>query len=247
MMTIEPNGVATLTLNREARHNAFDAEMVQTMIEQLNTLSADPQVKILVLQANGKTFCAGADLDWMRKNVNDSEALATMMYQLAHFPKPTLAVVQGPAYGGGIGLIACCKIAIVSTNARFCFSEVKLGIIPAVIGPYVIRAIGKRHALAYFLSAQPFDAQTAYTMGLCQGISTPENLLPTANQWLQSLLQGGPIALQSAEQFVNECPTLFGHEIIEKTADIIATLRASPEGQEGITAFLEKRKPSWMS
>lgn len=254
LLNILSNGVATLTLNREARHNIFDIEMIEAIIENLDALSKDPKVKIVALQANGKSFCAGADLNWMRKSISESQIenerdamqLATMLYKLAHFNKPTIAIVQGPAYGGGIGLIVCCKIAIVSTQAFFCFSEVKLGIIPAVIGPYVIRAIGRRQALAYFLSAKPFSAETAYSMGLCQAAVTPDKLQSTANEWIEALLQGGPLALHAAEHFINECPRDFGYEIIEETANMMATLRISPEGQEGINAFLEKRKPDWI-
>lgn len=254
LLNILSNGIATLTLNREAQHNIFDMKMLEAMIENLDALSKNPKVKILVLQANGKSFCAGADLNWMRKSISDSQIenerdatqFATMMYKLAHFNKPTVAIVQGPAYGGGIGLIAGCKIAIASTKALFCFSEVKLGIIPAVIGPYVIRAIGTRHALAYFLSAKLFDAQTACTMGLCQAVVSPDKLESTANEWLDAILQGGPFALQAVEHFIDECPSHFGSEIIEETAHMMATLRISPEGQEGINAFLEKRKPDWI-
>ena len=149
LVELLPNGVATLTLSREENHHAFNLEMVQSITETLNQLESNDNVRLLVLRATGKIFCAGMDLHWLQ-NQNDTDELAIMMAQLANFKKPTLAIVQGPAWGGGIGLIACCQCAIVSSTATFCFSEVKLGIIPAVIAPYVIKAIGFRHTLSYF-------------------------------------------------------------------------------------------------
>lgn len=251
---IESNGVATLMLNRPDRHNAFDAKMIQAILDVLEELSGQPQVRILVLKSTGETFSAGADLNWMREmaqhthdeNEQDAKKLGLLMYKLSHFTKPTIAVVQGPAYGGGIGLIACCKIVIASTEARFRFSEVKLGLIPATIGPYIIQVMGPRQALAYFLSCKTFDANTALQMGLCHEIVGPDKLEETVNSWIEALLQGGPHALEEAVNFVNEFSNPLPTDVADKTAQIIARLRISPEGQEGLSAFIEKRKPNWI-
>ncbi|MCS5712396.1 enoyl-CoA hydratase-related protein [Candidatus Berkiella aquae] len=249
------HGVATLTLNRPQVHNAFNETMIAQMTESLHQLAIDHSVRILVLKSTGKHFSAGADLAWMRKmmqydataNFQDALALGKLMYHLHHFPKPTLAIVQGNAYGGGAGLIACCHIAITASIAEFCFSEVKLGLIPAVISPYVIQAIGQRHARAYFLSANTFNAATALQMGLCHEVVAIEELETKAHEMITRLLQNGPHALQAVNQLMNHLQTpSIDEDLVHMTAKTIAMLRISPEGQEGLNAFLEKREPSWV-
>lgn len=251
---VESSGLATLTLNRPEQHNAFNAKMILSIIDALSDLSHQPHVKMLVIRGAGQSFCSGGDLKWMQEtaqytqeeNERDAKHLGDMMFKLAHFNKPTLAVVQGPAYGGGIGIIACCNMAIASTNAQFCFSEVRLGLIPAIIGPYIIKAIGPRQALAYFLSGKVFDANVAGKIGLCHEVVAPEKLDTTAYQWIEAILQGGPRSLMEISDFVSDFCAPLTQDLVHKTAQIIARLRVSPEGQEGLSAFLEKRRPNWI-
>lgn len=254
LLQIDQQGVATLTLNRPDVHNAFDDHMIAEMTKAIRELANDPKVKILVIKSMGKHFSAGADITWMQKmvdkdemaNLKDADALAQLMYQLSRFPKPTLSIVQGNAYGGGVGLVACAHIAIASNNAQFCFSEAKLGLIPAVISPYVVRAIGQRNARAYFLSAKPFDATRAQQMGLCHHVVTPEELETAANDTIASLLKNGPHALIAVNNLIDNLQTLeINEETVSMTAKVIASLRISPEGQEGLNAFIQRREPSW--
>jgi methylglutaconyl-CoA hydratase len=248
LIDVQSNGVATMTLNRPDFHNAFEPKMIQSIIKGLDTLSTNDKVRLLVLRSTGKSFCAGADLTWMQSSVNfsfhdneqDAKQLYLMLHKLAQFNKPTIAVVQGAAYGGGIGLIACCHSAIISSEAIFCFSEVKLGIIPAMITPYIIKSIGERNTLAYFLSAKTFHAADALRMGLCQLIAEPKDLEKQASEWIHAHLQGAPIAQQTAIQFIENSD-------FRQSASLIASLRISEEGQEGFRAFFEKRKPKWMN
>ncbi|MGE3319749.1 MAG: enoyl-CoA hydratase-related protein [Candidatus Berkiella sp.] len=254
LLQIDEQGVATLTLNRPDVHNAFDDKMIAEMTKALGELAKDPTVKILVIKSVGKHFSAGGDIAWMQKmieadelaNLKDADALAQLMYQLSRFRKPTLAVVQGNAYGGGVGLVACAHIAIAANNAQFCFSEVKLGLIPAVISPYIVRAIGQRNARAYFLTAKPFDATRAQQMGLCHHVVTPEQLEATANETIATLLKNGPKALLAVNELIDNMQTLdINEERVRMTAKTIASLRISAEGQEGLNAFLQRREPSW--
>lgn len=255
LVQIESSGVATLTLNRPDVHNAFDDNMIQEMTKALNDLSQDPTVRLLVIKSVGKHFSAGADITWMQKmadadeiaNLKDADALAQLMFTLHRFPKPTLAVVQGNAYGGGVGLIACSQIVIAATHAHFCFSEAKLGLIPAVISPYIVRAIGQRHARAYFLNAKAFDAQRALQMGLCHEVVTMDNLETCAQEMITILLKNGPNAQVAVNELINQLQTLeIDEALVSMTAKTIANLRKSPEGQEGLKAFLERREPSWV-
>jgi len=254
LVQIAPNGVATLTLNRPDVHNAFDENMITEMTKALNDLGNDKSVKMLVLKSEGKHFCAGADIAWMQKvadydemaNLKDADALAQLMSTLHRFRKPTIALVQGHAYGGGVGLIACCQIVIAASTAQFCFSEVKLGLIPAVISPYIVRAIGQRNARAYFLSAKTFDAMSALQMGLCHEIVERDALDAALKEMIACLLKNGPASMVAVNDLMNELQTLpIDEQLISLTAKTIATIRVSPEGQEGLNAFLEKREPSW--
>lgn len=249
----QKNGVATITFNREEKHHAFDDGFIAHFVETLNTIRHTPQVKVLVIQSTGRSFCAGADLQWMQRMVNyshaeniaDATALDTMMHSLATMSIPTVAVVQGACFGGALGLLACCHIVIASTKSTFCFSEAKLGLIPAVISPYVIRATGVRFAQKMFLTAERFDANTALQANLCHEIVEPEDLSTRANNVVQSLLDNGPSALKAINALCNEIAPIPSASIRTATCEAIAHIRTSDEAQEGIHAFFEKRTPNW--
>jgi methylglutaconyl-CoA hydratase len=212
-------------------------------------------VRAVVLYGEGKSFCAGADLGWMRRmadygyeeNVADAGALARMLQTLYRLSKPTVACVQGGAYGGGVGLIACCDIAFASTAATFSLSEVKLGLIPATIGPYVVQAIGARYAHRYFLTAERFDAAEAYRIGLVHDIALPDELDGKVNEMLGTLLVAGPHAQAAAKALIRSVANRpIDEKVIADTAERIAVARASDEGKEGVAAFLAKRSPAWV-
>ena len=251
-----PDGIAILTLNRPEVHNAFDDALIADMTTALTELDTDADVRIVVLSANGKSFSAGADLSWMRRmagyteeeNLRDALALASLMSTLNGLSKPTVARVHGPAYGGGVGLVACCDIAVASHDATFALSEVKLGLIPAVISPYVIAAIGERMARRYFLTAERFDAAEAYRMGLVQELVVDETSLDEAiNDIAGALLTAGPAATGEAKRLIAAVVNRPVNDLVVRdTAERIARIRVSSEGREGIMAFLEKRKPAWL-
>ena len=251
---LNAGGVATLTLNRPELHNAFDDRLIADLIQELRDLKADSQVRAVVLAAAGKSFSAGADLNWMRRlaeysweqNLSDARALAELMRALNQLPKPTIAKVQGPAYGGGVGLVACCDMAIAAETASFSLSEVKLGLIPAVISPYVINAIGERQARRYFLTGERFSAREAYRIGLIHEVVAPEALDETVAELLDALASSGPAAMVAAKELIYEVSRgPIDADLIDDTARRIANLRTSAEGREGLTAFLNKRKPAW--
>ena len=252
---ISEDGIATITLNRPQQHNAMDGEMVSQLNETLGNLQKNPHIRALVLKGNGKNFSAGADLSWMQKmvnfsieeNIKEANALGQCFYQLYHCKFPTIAVVQGAAIGGGVGLAAACQVVLASSEAKFCFSETKLGLVPALIMPYIINAIGVRQTRAYFLTAMPFDSQTALRLGLCQEVASPETLEDRLQIWLSTLLQNGPIALQTVNSLLEPLELLpITPLMVNITAEKIASVRVSDEGQEGLKAFLEKRKPYWI-
>ena len=252
---VDDAGVARVVLNRPEVHNAFNDELIADLTAALKRLEQDPKVRAVVLAAEGKSFSAGADLNWMKRMAGYSEAenradargLAGLMRTLNDLAKPSLAMVQGAAYGGGVGLVACCDIAVASTRASFCLSEVKLGLIPAVISPYVIAAIGERASRRYFLTAERFDAEAALRLGLVQEVVAPEDLEAAGRRVLDALLAGGPEAQAAAKRLVRD---LAGRPIddalIEETAKRIAEVRAGGEAREGVSAFLEKRPPGWL-
>jgi methylglutaconyl-CoA hydratase len=253
---IDARGVATLTLNNPERHNAFDDALIAGMTEILDRFAADAAVRIVVLRSTGKSFSAGADLQWMRRvaayseedNRRDAQALGRLMHTLDRMPKPTLAVVQGPAYGGGVGLAACCDIVLASTAVKFATTEVRLGLIPAVISPYVINAIGARQARRYFLTAEFIDAATALRIGLVHELAEPEAVDARADAMIATLLQQAPGAQAEAKDLVFLCEgRATDAPLREETANRIAHRRATPEGREGLQAFLEKRAPSWQA
>ena len=247
--------VARLRLNRPDLHNAFDAHLVVSLTSALGQLAADAAVRIVVLEGEGPSFSAGADLNWMRgmaaasedENREDSLALARLMRTLDELPKPTIARVQGAAFGGGVGLVACCDIAIGVPTAKFGLTESKLGLLPAVISPYVINAIGPRQARRYFATADIFDAAEAHRIGLLHEVVDAEALDAAVQRQVDLLLKAGPVAAASAKQLVRAvCAHADGAKHDADNAALIARLRVSPEGQEGLSAFLDKRKPVWL-
>ena len=248
-------GVARLTLTRPEVHNAFDEDLIAGLTAALEAVAGDRTLRALVLAAEGRSFSAGADLTWMQRmagytqeqNLEDARGLARLMARLDGLPKPTLALVQGAAYGGGVGLVACCDIALAAESASFALTEVKLGLIPAVISPYVIAKIGAAAARRYFVTAERFDARRAQALGLVHEVVAPEALEESAAAILTALAAGGPDSQAAAKGLVR---SLAGRPIdgalIEETAARIAEIRAGAEAREGIAAFLEKRKPAWV-
>ncbi|KTD22942.1 enoyl-CoA hydratase-related protein [Legionella londiniensis] len=243
-----------ITLNRTHKNNAFDDSLLEALNSILQEGNQNPEVRAIVLKANGRHFSAGADLNWMQRmaqfteeeNLADATQLAQVMYQLHHSPKPTIAMVQGSAFGGGAGLVAACDIAIAASNARFCFSEVKLGLIPAVISPYVINAIGPKAARWLFMSAEIFDAERALSLNLIQHCVEEESLFSFTLDYAQRIASLAPNAVSEAKSLVSKvsyCP--IDEELMQKTAKLIAKIRVSPEGQHGIKAFLNKETPNW--
>ncbi len=256
LLTTDAHGTATVTLNRPDLHNAFNADLIEGLTETFKTLGEDDAVRRVVLTGAGKSFSAGADINWMRAaaeyneahNREDAMRLGWLMLALYELPKPTLALVNGAAIGGGTGLVACCDIAIAADNAKFAFSEVRLGLEPSVISPYVIAAIGARQARRYFLTAERFDAATAQTIGLVHEVVPLDTLESRGQAIIAELIQGGPHAQASAKDLVATVADMpIGDETLILTASRIAKLRVSPEGQEGLAAFLEKRPAAWRS
>ena len=246
--------VARLRLERPDLHNAFDAELVARLTEALLKAGADPAVRVVVLEAAGSSFSAGADLHWMRAmadapeaaNRDDALRLARLMRTLDELPKPTIAQVQGPAYGGGVGLVACCDIAIGTPDATFGLSEARLGLLPAVISPYVVAAVGARQARRWFASAETFDAQQALRMGLLHALVDPAELEAAVDRQIDLLLRAAPQASAAAKALVRRVAAGAHRDLQdEENAALIASLRASDEGREGVAAFLEKRQPAW--
>lgn len=246
------NGVAELILDRAEVHNAFDEVMISEMIAVLSYFAEHKQCQVLVLKANGKNFSAGADLNWMRKqakmdfeqNLNDAKALAKLMQDLDTFPKPTIALVQGAAFGGALGLICASDIAIATTRASFCLSEVKLGLIPAVISPYVARAMGNRASRRYMLTAERFNADTALKLNVIHEIS--DDLDAAAKPMIDALLANSPQGMAWAKTLLSHLEDgVIDQNTIDYTSERIARIRVSTEGQEGLNAFFEKRLPNW--
>ena len=248
--------VATLWMSRPEMHNAFDETLIKELTVACRFLDEDPAVRVVVLAGRGKSFSAGADLHWMKRaannsieeNLADARALAGMLRTLAEMKKPTLARVQGAALGGGMGLACACDIAIASEKAVFATSEVRFGIIPSAIGPYVLRAIGARQAYRYFQSAERIDAGRAREIGLVHESVEPERLDAKVQEIIDTLLQGGPLAQSAAKSLIRAVDQLpITDALVEDTAQRIACLRATPEAIDGITAFLDKRQPAWLA
>ena len=248
------NMVAIVTLNRPEVRNAFDDVLIADLTNALLDLEKDETVRAVVLAGAGPAFCAGADLNWMKRmagygfeqNLADAEALARMLKTLDRLSKPTIARVHGPAFAGGTGLVAACDIAVGTPEAKFCFSEAKLGLSPATISPYVMRAMGAREASRYFLTAEVFDAAEALRIGMLSAVVT--DLDPFIDGLLKHLLAGGPAAHAAIKALIRDVGGRPVDDALKAdTARRIAEIRASPEGREGIASFLEKRKPKWFS
>ena len=254
-LTISTGPVATVTLSRPEVRNAFNDEVIAELTEAFTHLGADSQVRAIVLAASGSAFCAGADLHWMRRmadythaeNLADAAQLAEMLRVIYTCPKPTVARIQGDVYAGGMGLVAACDMAVSVDTANYCLSEVKLGLYPATISPYVTRAMGARASHRYFLTAERFDAAEALRIGFIHAVVSAEQLDDKVGEITKALVNASPNA-------VRECKTLL-HEVagkdidtalIARTVNGIASIRASDEGKEGVQAFLQKRKPNWL-
>lgn len=252
-------GVARLTLNRPDVHNAFDDSLIAELnahLDQLHTLAAAGEVRVVVLGSEGKSFSAGADLNWMKRmvdydlenNLADSRKLAALMHGLDTLPCPTVCRVQGAAFGGAVGLAACCDVVIASEKAKFCLSEVKIGLSPAVISPYVQRALGERQMRRYALTAEVMDAPTALALGLAHQVVEHEALDSAVDAMLTTLLAGSPQAQRATKALLASVVQSPDSDATrEHTCQVIAKLRVSQEGQEGLSSFFEKRRPVWTS
>ena len=250
------DGVARVTLNRPELRNAFDDSLIAQLRDAFLDVQNDPSVRVMVLAGNGPAFCAGADLNWMKRmagysyeqNFADAKALADMLATLDRLPKPTIARVQGPVFAGGTGLVAACDIAVGTPEARMCLSEAKLGLSPATISPYVIRAMGEREARRYFLTAEVFDAAEAFRIGMLSLLVPAAQLDATVDALVKHLLAGGPQAHAKIKALIRAVAGRRPDDaLVAETAKQIAEIRGSPEGREGIASFLEKRKATWCS
>lgn len=249
------DGLATVTLNRPEVRNAFNEAVIAELTAAFLDLGQRADVRCIVLAAQGAAFCAGADLNWMRsmadysraENLADAGALAEMLRVVYHCPKPTIARVQGDVYAGGTGLVAACDMAVSSDNAGYCLSEVKLGLMPATVSPYVIRAMGARAAHRYFLTAERFDAAEALRIGFVHVVVPAAELDAKVAELAKALVNAGPQAVKLCKKLVQD---VAGQDItpalIEKTVEGIADIRVSAEGREGVQSFLQKRKPNWL-
>jgi methylglutaconyl-CoA hydratase len=248
------DGIATITLNRPDKRNAMNGQMIKELLHALARLREDSNVRLLMLKGQGDHFCAGADIHWMQQiaagphgeNEIDAQLLADLMYHVYTFPKPSIVLAQGVTMGGGLGLLSACDIAVGTENANFGFSEVKIGITPSIISPYVITAIGERMAHYYFLTGERFSALEAKRIGLLHQVVEAEMLLETGNNIAKMILQNGPHALMAAKQLIRYVARdSISSELAQKTAEHLANLRMTKEAQEGLQAFIEKRQPRW--
>jgi methylglutaconyl-CoA hydratase len=245
--------VARISLNRPEVHNAFNATMIRELARTFEEAQRDDSVRVVLLTGVGESFCAGADLNWMREiidysyeqNLKESLEVAELMHQIYTLPKPTIARINGTTIGGGNGLFSACDIAIASERAKFGLSEVKIGLVPAAISPYVIRRIGESAAHEYFLTGERFDARRALEIRLVNKVVPPEELDGKVEEVIRLLLSSGPEAIARCKELLHKVPSLTFDEAKAYTAEMIARLRVSQEGQEGMAAFLEKRKPKW--
>jgi methylglutaconyl-CoA hydratase len=255
-LELEQRGPAAwLWMNRPDRHNAFDETLIAELTAAFFALDQDPAVRVILLAAKGKSFSAGADLNWMKRqgaapleqNLSDARQLATLFRTISMCSTPTVARVHGAALGGGLGLAAACDICVASTAAQFATSEVRLGLIPSAIGPYVVRAIGERQAYRYFQTAERFGAERAHEIGLVHEVAEPDALDPALQQIVDALLAGGPEAQAAATELIRAVAhRAVDDAVVDDTARRIAVLRSAPEAQEGLSAFLEKRPAAWV-
>jgi methylglutaconyl-CoA hydratase len=256
LVEMVPNGTATITFNRPDRHNAFDDAMIKDLDAALHAVRSNDSVRVLVLAGRGKSFSAGADLNYMKRaaqfskaeNIEDAMCLGRMLLTLRTMPVPTIALIQGAAYGGGVGLVAACDIVVAAASAQFSLSEVKLGLVPAMISPFVIDAIGSRQARRYFQTAERFDATQARRIGLVHEVADEEVLFERRDDIIHNVLSGGPEAVGHAKTLTTDISGFsIDDALLRDLAGRIAGRRAAPEGIEGITAFLERRQPAWRS
>jgi methylglutaconyl-CoA hydratase len=255
LLSIDARGVATVTLNQPEIHNAFDDKLIIQLTDIFTSIGQNEDIRVMVLAAAGKSFSAGANLNWMRRmasysyeqNLADANVLANMFFILNTIDKPTIARVQGAAFGGAVGLIACCDMAIGSKLSKFCLSEVKLGLAPATISPYVIDAIGARVARRYFTTAEVFSARRARRLGLLSEAVVEEELDSTIEDLIEHILKNSPAAVRAAKQLVFDVQNKpISEELLANTSKKIAELRVSEQGQEGLNAFLQKRRAKWI-
>ncbi|MBT7951181.1 MAG: enoyl-CoA hydratase/isomerase family protein [Gammaproteobacteria bacterium] len=255
ILELDDRGVATITLNSPEKHNAFDEKIIAKLTSVFEQVDNNDEVKIMVLRSEGKNFSAGADLDWMKRmasydydeNIRDANALAKMLHTLNFLSIPTIARVQGAAMGGGAGLVCCCDIAIATNKASFAFSEAKLGLIPATIGPYVLQSMGSQAARRYFLTAERFSAERALTLGMVSEVVDESELDEKIDHLIDTILTNSSESVKAAKQLINDIDGKpVTKELMQLTSERIADIRASEEGIEGLAAFLEKRKPSWV-
>jgi len=254
LLEVNEQGIATVTLNNPDKHNAFDDNIIKQLTDIFNDISERDDISIMILASNGKSFSAGADLGWMKRmagysyedNLKDANALANMLKALNFLPQTTIAKVQGAAFGGAVGLASCCDIVIASTKASFCLSEVKIGLIPATISPYVVDAIGLKASRRYFQTAERFFADKAQQIGLVDEVVSPEALTDEVNAMVTTLLANGNQARRQAKKLSQDVAfQAIDDNLLKDTSERIAAIRVSPEGQEGLTAFFEKRAPNW--
>jgi methylglutaconyl-CoA hydratase len=254
LFSVNDSGVATVTLDNAEKHNAFDDAIIKTLTDIFDEIAQRDDIKIMVLAANGKSFSAGADLAWMKRmagysyedNLKDANALAQMLKALNFLPQTTIAKIQGAAFGGAVGLASCCDIVIASNKASFCLSEVKLGLIPATISPYVVNAIGLKASRRYFQTAERFFADKAMQLGLVDEVVEMDALPSAVENMISTLLSNSPQAMRQAKQLAFDVAYQdINEQLLSDTSERIARIRVSDEGQEGLSAFFEKRKPSW--
>lgn len=253
-ITFDAEGPAIwITLNRDDVRNAFNGQMLDDLLDAFEAAPKVPGGRAVVLTGVGSAFCAGADLNWMRavreftyeQNLEESNKVATVMRRIFDCPLPTIARVNGPAIGGGAGLVACCDLAVAAEGARFSLSEVKLGLIPSCISPYVIKKIGEGRAHEFFLTGERISAEKAREIGLVNEVAKEGELDSTVAKWVNQLVTSGPVAIAKCKELIKRVPQMDLDEAGPYTAEMIAQMRVSAEGQEGMAAFLEKRKPKW--
>jgi methylglutaconyl-CoA hydratase len=248
------NKIARVVFNRPDVHNAFNSKMIGEIDDAIEKIRSDDSVRVVILTGEGKSFCAGADIKWLREiidysyeqNLEESLQLAEVLHKIYTLPKPTIAMVNGAAIGGGNGFLSACDISVASEEAKFGLSEVKIGLVPAAISPYVMRRIGESKAREYFLTGKRISAQKALEIGLVNEVVPSDKLEDTVQDIASLLLTSGPEAIAACKELIDKTTRMNFEELKKFTARMIANLRISPEGQEGMAAFLEKRKPKWI-
>jgi len=247
--------VAYISFCRPEVHNAFNDDLIYELTDLFDKLDSEKSLRVVVLTGEGKSFCAGADLNWMKRvitqsfeeNLKESNALAELFYKIYTFRCPVIGRINGAAIGGGVGFVAVCDIAIAAESAKFSFSEVKIGLVPACIGPYVVKKIGEGKAREFFITGERMKAEKAYNIGLVNSVISDDKLDDTINELIEVIKTSGPEAVAVAKDLVSSVPGMPPELFMPFTAEVIARLRVSAEGQEGMNAFLEKRKPKWSS